>query len=295
MLCGCSSPCLSGCCAPVLRCGLAAAGFCLGARVGGACCCGVAAVAVAGCRAVAAVCLLSANAACTFLAAGSLEGWILSCSAVRSCVWLLSTPSALACAVGVSEPWSMGRVSHHGLWRTAWLGDGSGWGRCHAHSAHVIASLGNLGNVVCQVIGGAAAAVVLRRLGSWSLPGLAHALVPLFPPRVLRCWWRVVCLLRLARLSGPAGVALALPLLRLVGLAVAIPSSSGHATTGSNRRSSRNSIVGLATGSPRLAHWATLPPVMSSLLCSMAVTLWCGSVARSTRRAYWRLTMVAKV
>ena len=67
-------------------------------------------------------------------------------------MWLLSPLSAFPCAEGVSvacggvgSPWSMGRVSHQGLWRTAWLGDCSGWGRCHPHSAHVIASLGNVG------------------------------------------------------------------------------------------------------------------------------------------------------
>ena len=82
----------------------------------------------------------------------SLEGWMLSCSAVRSCVRSLAVASWPVFAVagskacgGVASPWSMGRVSHHGLRRTAWLGDGSGCGRCHAHSAHVIASLGNVG------------------------------------------------------------------------------------------------------------------------------------------------------
>ena len=67
-------------------------------------------------------------------------------------MWLLAAAALLVSAVAVSRacgcvvsPWSMGRVSHHGLWRTAWLGDGSGCERCHAHSAHVIASLGSVG------------------------------------------------------------------------------------------------------------------------------------------------------
>ena len=109
-------------------------------------------------------------AAWAFLAAGSLDGWILSSSAVRSCVWLLSLLSAFVGAEGVSvacgdvgSSRSMGFVSHQGLCRTAWLGESPGCGRCHAHSAHVIASLGVVGVTSGWLCGCCCGGAVLSR------------------------------------------------------------------------------------------------------------------------------------
>ena len=58
--------------------------------------------------------------------------------------WLVLALAVSEACGGVASPWSGGCVFYHGLCRTAWLGDCSGCGRCHAHSAHVIASLGSV-------------------------------------------------------------------------------------------------------------------------------------------------------
>ena len=97
-----------------------------------------------------------------------------------------------------------------------------------------------------------------------------------------RCVWCVRCLC-FELLGSVPGAPACLPL-RLVRAAVAIPSSSDSATTGSSRCSSSSSTAGLPTAGP---------PLFTRASSSIAAPLWRSNARRKTT-APARLAMVVR-